>query len=306
MRTSVRLSPSDRLILLSQAAHFRARYLLGRAIRPFVSGNTSPSIAALLRRVERYDEIVANSNYDKLPPETLKHLLGVQVEQVDAKSEFRAKSFTLTDRNVGIVTTGNGIDDYALTAREIMEILDADTSIKAIVHVGARVDVVSSYLAPKYPDRTFISNDLQANLADHNRTLPQSPNWKFSPGYIIDALERGQFAPDLMVLAFTSCKMTELEFANMARLAKTARAYILLPSYLSDPSRFRMTLPKPESAKPYANCMRVMDPELPHPGFQYDYHAILEHRGFTITKSEIRRAGNPIQKGGALLIVAKR
>lgn len=307
MRTEVKLTFGEQFQLLAQAAEFRLRYLAGKLVKRFAPDAQSPSLKALIRRVERYDEIVANSNYDRLPPELLTQLQGVQVEQVDNKTAFRTKQFQLTDENINTVSSRYGTGDYALTARELMKLLDADKSLDVIVHVGARVDVVTSYVAPKYPDRTFISNDLQLNLAEHNRLLPASPNWKIVPGYIIDRLERKEISPKLMVLAFTSCKMTEREFENMVQLAPSVKTYLLIPSYLADPSSFRLTLARPENlSRSYANCMRVMDPDLPHPGFQHNYHAILQRHGFRIVRSEIQRADNTIKLGGALVMVATR
>ncbi len=307
MRTEVKLTFGEQFQLLAQATEFRLRYLAGKLVKFFVPNTQSPSLKALIRRVERYDEIVANSNYDRLPPELLAQLQEVQVEQVDNKTAFRTKQFQLTDENINTVSSRYGTGDYALTARELMKLLDADKSLDVIAHVGARVDVVTSYVAPKYPDRTFISNDLQLNLAEHNRLLPASPNWKIVPGYIIDRLERKEIAPKLMVLAFTSCKMTEREFDNMVQLAPSVKTYLLIPSYLADPSSFRLTLPKPENlSRSYANCMRVMDPDLPHPGFQHNYHAILQRHGFRIVRSEIQQADNTIKLGGALVMVAVR
>jgi hypothetical protein len=307
MKTKINLSIGHRIQLLAQATEFRARYLLGLLVKHFVPKTQSPALRALIRRVDRYNEIVESSRYERLSPELLAKLQEVQVEQVDKKSEFRARQFQLTDENINTINSGYGVGDYALTARELMKLLDEDKSLDVVVHVGARVDIVTSYVAPKYADRTFISNDLQTNLGDHNRLLPPSPNWKIVAGYIIDVLERKEIAPKLMVLAFTSCKMTEREFENMVRLATSVRSYLLIPSYLADPSRFRLTLAKPEDlSHSYANCMRVMDPDLPHPGFQHNYHAILERHGFRITKSEIRAADNTIKLGGALVITAAR
>ena len=307
MKTEINLSVGDRIQLLAQATEFRTRYLLGMLAKRFVPKTQSPMLKALIRRVDRYDEIVANSHYERLSPELLAKFQEVQVEQVDKKSEFRALHFRLTDENINTENSRYGTGDYALTARELMRLLNEYKSLDIVAHVGARVDVVTSYVAPKYPDRTFISIDLQRNLADHNRLLPPSPNWKIMPGYIIDLLERGEIAPKLMVLAFTSCKMTEREFENMVRLAPSVKSYLLIPSYLADPSRFRLTLAKPENlSQSYANCMRVMDPDLPHPGFQHNYHSILERNGFRIMKSEIRSADNTIKLGGALVIAATR
>lgn len=307
MRTQIDLPLSDRLSLLSQAGLFRARYLVGKLAMCIAPNTRSPRLQADIRRAQRYDEIMRTSDYDKLPPEILNHLLEVQVDQVDSKAKWRAETFGLTDENISTEQSKYGTGDYALTAREAMALLNEDASLDVVVHVGARVDVVSSYLAPKYPDRTFISVDLQQNLAEHNKYLPSSPNWKVQPGYIIDLLERKVVAPKLMVLAFTSCKMTEREFENMIRLAPTVKTYLLIPSFLADPSRFSLTLPKPEDlSHSYANCMRVMDPDLPNHGYGHNYHAILERNGFQVTKSLIRRADNTIKLGGALVIVAKR
>ncbi|HKY07846.1 MAG TPA: hypothetical protein VJQ55_06380 [Candidatus Binatia bacterium] len=307
MRTEVKLTAGEQFQLLAQAAEFRARYLAGKLVKRFAPNTQSPSLKALIRRVERYDEIVANSNYDRLPPALLAKLQDVQVEQVDGKTEFRTQQFQLTDENIGTTSSRYGTGDYALTARELMKLLDAEKSLDVVVHVGARVDVVSSYVASKYPDRTFISNDLQLNLAEHNRLLPPSPNWKIVPGYIIDVLERKEISPKLMVIPFTSCKMTENEFTNMVALATSVKTMLIVPVYMPDPQRFSLLLQKPEKIESsYCTCMRQMHPELPHPDFQHPYHAILERFGYRVIKSEIVKADNRIALGSALVIVATR
>ena len=86
-----------------------------------------------------------------------------------------------------------------------------------VAHIGARVDVVSCYLAPRHPESEFVSIDLQTNLKEHNATLEQAPNWRFLSGYALDLL--AEVRPTTLMAMFTSCKMSPREFEALLKLS---------------------------------------------------------------------------------------
>ncbi len=156
--------------------------------------------------------------------------------------------------------------------------------IRSMANVGARVDIVCSYLAQIFPDVQFISIDLPTNLATISSALPQRPNWSFASGYALDLFELQVVTADLVLFSNT-CEIIrnkELHqyFAALSKFAK----YIVLneqwwPVY--KPTRFFRVL-KPED----------IDPDRSLPGgkmstYQHNYPEILQRNGFEVISSQI-------------------
>lgn len=279
MKATNRLSIPDRLFLRWQAANFYWRYRIGK----FITG--------CIERARRYDEDKAKLTYEKLPAAVLTEIRGLQVEQVDGRSKFLADTYKLKS-----IDQKNS--DYADASREIVKILKTDPSLKSIAHIGARVDIVSSFLAPDFQNVTFTSIDVQDNLAEHNKDLPASPNWKVQPGYIVEMLERGEVMPDLVLAIFTLCKMTPKEFNRFVGLCKAAKHIILLETW-------KPPLMKGDT-KSYLSYGQLGDATLPGFLFVHDYAGILSKHGFRIVKNEIGRQPFPIRHGGRQFVVASR
>lgn len=274
-----RLSLRDRLYLRWQALNFYFRYRIGKFI------------AGCIERARRYDEDKARLTYERLPAGVLAEIKSLQVEQVDGRSKFLTETFK-------IKSLDQENSDYAAAAREIVAILKARPEIKSIVHVGARVDVVSAFLAPMFPNVTFTSVDVQDNLEKHNCDLPKSPNWKRKPGYIVDLLERGEVVPDLILTIFTVCKMTPKEFSRFVSLCKGTEAFVILETW-------KPPLMPGDTAN-YLSYGQLGDATLPGFLFVHDYGNILNRNGFAIQKNEITRQPFPIRHGGRQFVVGVR
>ncbi len=157
------------------------------------------------------------------------------------------------------------------------------------------MDVAFSYLARKFPDRKFISVDLQPNLAEHNTALPQSPNWSFVTGYALDLLERGEIRPDVIFMTSTSVLFNSIELDAYFNAMRDigVRAIVLNEPWAPMPRIIR-----PEN----------LDPDNPicggvHGWYHHNYPAKLARAGFTVLRSRIIM-GDHSEGIGALQIVA--
>jgi hypothetical protein len=303
MKTDVTLTSAERGSLLREAREFRLRYLLGRLLLPLRSVLTGEWFRLLFRRVDRFDSILAQSDYERLPPALLKELLEVQRDQVDHKAEHRATRYLIDDQTINAADS-----DYAFAAREAVKLLNEHSSLRSIANIGARVDVITNYLSAKYPDRAFASIDLQQNLAEHNRFFEMRPNWEFRPGYIIDMLEKGYQVPDLVIMQFTSCKFTGREFERFLALSKNLKAILLLATYKPNPnSILKFSIERPDQlSESYVASPTLLDPDIPSYIFVHNYPKILSAYGFKVDNSAIRRAANPVLRGAANFVTATR
>jgi len=86
-----------------------------------------------------------------------------------------------------------------------------ESEIKSVVNIGASVDLVSAYLASKYPSITFTSVEFQTNLKERNSFLPQSKNWNFVSGYALDLLRKGKIQADVYLTTSTSVRFNNKE-----------------------------------------------------------------------------------------------
>jgi len=85
------------------------------------------------------------------------------------------------------------------------------SEIKSVVNIGASVDLVSSYLASKYPKITFTSVEFMTKLKETNSFLPQSKNWNFKSGYALDLLRNGDLQADVYLTTSTSVRFNNKE-----------------------------------------------------------------------------------------------
>lgn len=303
MKTAVNLTLGERCSLLFEAMEFRLRYILGRLLLPFQKQLSGEWFQLLFQRVKRFDSILARSEYDRLPPDLLNELLKVQKDQVDQSAEHRATRYLVDDQT--IQSTNN---DYAFAAREAVKLLDRFPSLRSVANIGARVDVITNYLSAKYPDRSFTSIDLQHNLAEHNRFFEKRPNWQFKSGYIIDMLEQGYPAPDLVIMTFTSCKFAGREFERFIQLSKNLKAVLLLATYKPNPdSILKLGLERPDRlTESYVTSPTLLDPDIPSYVFVHNYTKMLSDRGFRIENSMIRKSPSPIRQGASIFVTGFR
>lgn len=293
----------ERLALLLEAMEFRLRYRLGRLLLPFEAWLRGKRFRLLFNRVRRFDTILGQSDYDRLPEHLLAQLLDIQKDQVDKSALHRATRYLVDDQTIH--STDN---DYAFAAREAVKLLDRYPSLRSIANIGARVDVISNYLSAKYPDRSFESIDLQSNLAEHNRFFEKRANWRFKSGYIIEMLEKGDSAPDLVIMTFTSCKFTGREFERFIHLAKNLKAVLILATYKPNPnSILKLSLERPdELAESYVTSPNLLDPEIPSYVFVHNYARAMLAEGFQIHDSMIRKSPSPILQGASIFVTACR
>jgi len=102
-----------------------------------------------------------------------------------ADDEIRARSKELlTDELVNNPMAGG--TSRAMVTKLVFDFLKAHPEeIRSVANIGASVDSQCAYLAPRFPDIEFTSVDFSPDLDKVNAYLPQSPNWKFKPGYAL-------------------------------------------------------------------------------------------------------------------------
>lgn len=178
---------------------------------------------------------------------------------------------------------------------------DPKNGIKTMGNVGARVDIISSYLAQRNPSVSFVSVDFQSNLVELNSLLPQSDNWSFMSGYALDLFEQGKLQGDLVLFSSTSVLFTNKELRlYFNALSKSTKYSILNEGWwpaAKSPTFFRVI--KPEEIDPH-NSLIILGP---YDNYLHNYPAILSEYGFEIVSSEIGEVPNRFY--WCLQIVAK-
>jgi hypothetical protein len=218
---------------------------------------------------------------ERLSPEEVANLTAFQVSTVGGTLERRSR-LALDDAVLAHPATAQDYQRAALWCRELLA--ERRGEIRSMINVGARVDIVSSYLAPLFQEVEFISLDFQPNLAEHNAMLPQSPNWRFISGYALDLFESRQVTADLVLFASTACLFTGPELRH----------------YLAALSRFAKYLVFEEAWSPPAKDLRLykvirpedVDPNQPYLGGKYNiYHhnylELLKEAGFGVLYSRL-------------------
>ena len=290
MKTTTLLTLQQRAKLIWQANRFYFRYRIGQ----FVANS--------VRFFESYQRIMRQSDYDRLSPELLAEFQQVQHDQVDNTANSRARTW-----RIKADAKQDGKNHYALVARETEAILKA-TPLTPVAHVGARVDVVSEYLAKRFPELEFVSVDLQDNLEEHNQSLESASNWSFRSGYIIDMLEAGDISPKLLIMMYTACKMTPREVRKFFDLATPhINACVLLSSYKPNPlSPLKSNPDDIPDEETVLSAGHLLNPDLLQPFYCHNYRKILVERGFEILRSEIIQPMTEIGDGTGHLIVGRR
>jgi hypothetical protein len=179
-------------------------------------------------------------------------------------------------------------DHYHQAALSCLSLLQNKAlDIRSMANVGARMDVVCSYLAPRFPDVQFTSVDFPSNLAEMNRDLRQSPNWSCVSGYGLDLFERQDVTADLVLFSFTCELMRNQEVHEyLAALATFAKYVVLVEQWWP--------------IRQLSSLLRVVRPEEIDPdrshtagragAYLHNYPAMLERSGFEVLSSEIVEA----------------
>jgi hypothetical protein len=223
------------------------------------------------------------SRKGRLDESEIEKVTGFQMDKVDKDFLQRATLEMEVPPNGDI----SKVPTYAKASHLCSKVLnDPSSQVKSVVNIGARVDVVCSYLASRHPGITFTSVDFQPDLAIHNSGLPQSPNWQFVSGYALNLLEAGLLAgkKDMALFSSTSVLFRNQELRDyILALAKNGTKYVVLNERwwpLRKGNPFHVPLPEeinPHKSYQAGECGNYL----------HNYPAILEEYGFTPVSSEI-------------------
>lgn len=168
----------------------------------------------------------------------------------------------------------------------VAQILKDHPDILCVANIGARVDVATAHLAPQFPGISFTSVDLQEGLAQHNSELPQSPNWSFVSGYMVDLFKSGQFKADLIFSTSTAVLFNSVEVDKYFEAAKEAGIRYIALNEGWWPQRLRV--PTPES-------LGLDDPVCggTEADYMHNFPGKLERAGFEVISAEVSKAYMP-------------
>jgi len=201
-----------------------------------------------------------------------------------ADDEIRARSKELlTDELVNNPMAGG--TSRAMVTKLVFDFLKAHPEeIRSVANIGASVDSQCAYLAPRFPDIEFTSVDFSPDLDKVNAYLPQSPNWKFKPGYALDMLQNGELEADLFFMTSTSVCFSPPELdAYIAAFARQGR-YVIFnePWWPAITSLNLFKIPRPEEIPAGQAILGLV-----YFNFQSNYLAMLERHGFNVLSSRI-------------------
>lgn len=241
-------------------------------------------LAVKYKAVPFYEIYVAKfaaQQRERLSSGEVAKLTAFQVQTV-GDSYQRRSCLALDDAVLAHPETAQDYQRAALWCRELLT--ERRGEIKSMINVGARVDIVSSYLAPLFPEVEFISLDFQPNLVEHNAMLPQSPNWRFVSGYALDLFESRQTTADLVLFASTACLFTGPELRHYLAALSGFAKYLVFEEAWSPPAKdLRLyKVVRPED----------VDPRQPYLGGKYNiyhhnYFELLKEAGFGVLFSRL-------------------
>lgn len=268
-----------------------------------LTGRLYTNISQALSKAGRdYINFSENSNRKYAGPlneDQLSAITDYQVEKVNTEDAKRRSQVVFTDSMLA-----RPLEELSMQLKGTRLLYEAlkrfEADVKTVANIGARVDATSSYLAAKFPSIRFISVDLQNDLEDANRFLPQSDNWVFESGYALDLLKNGTINPDAVYMTSTSVlfNATELD-AYLDEMAKGVKLIVLNEPWW----------PKIKSLNIFAVCKPESVPiDTPycagkHASFHHNYIDKLEQRGYQIASSTMV-AG--YKQSCALQIVARK
>lgn len=262
-------------------------------------GRIARFITRSMEFYDLYESFVSVQNRKRLSQADIESMVSSEQETIDSRYVNAAMSQALGNGNAP-----NPQSRHQQVADVCIELINQHKYlIKNVVNVGARVDFVSPYLAPKFPDINFTSVDFQKNLDQSNSFLPQSENWSFKSSYALDVFESQELKPDLVIFISTSVLFTNKELkAYFAALSKFAKFIVLNePFWHPFESLNYFKVFKPEDIDP-DNSLRGGSLS----NYLHNYPAILSANGFEIISSELYdRFEREKLKGFRLQIVAK-
>jgi hypothetical protein len=260
-------------------------------------GRLAASLLDGLDFFRSYQHKASVRDRERLTPADMAQIVAYQSQEVGdswgRRSSFQFDESLLSHRDQALPYQKAGLVCHDLLTAH-------PDQISSMANVGARVDIVSSFLAPRFPEVQFCSVDLQPELAKHNSLLPPSPNWSFLSGYALELFESGQLAADLVVFSSTACLFGHRELAAYCKaMAKRTKFVVINEPW--------------EHAHKQINPLRLllpeeMDPEAPLMAGSYNYYLHnyphhLQQAGFEVLESQISAPRGA--KGFFLTLVAR-
>ena len=245
---------------------------------------------------------VSRRNAGPLTPQQVKAMFAEQSVQID-RAEARS-AFQLTDENL----QDTDISKQAQTqcAKLFLDFARDRPGLNKVVNVGARTDVVSAYLAQKFPEREFVSVDMHPDLAGQNRFLPQSSNWSYFQGYAIDLMRDGRLSGDVVIMTSVAVLMNNAEFDEFLKLAHQRFSAVLINEVFYGPDDYLRLMRYRITKRPYRPEDVPIDRPWcagPHSNYMHNYPKKLERRGFSVN---ISRFSQCYQSGFLYQVAAEK
>jgi hypothetical protein len=220
---------------------------------------------------------IANKQAGALTDEQVSEIASHQTAKVGKTALARSK-IAITDE-----TIKKPVANQQKGAALLLRVLQEHRDIKSVANIGARVDVVSSYLAGRFPSVTFTSVDFQPDLRSHNCHLPKHPNWNFKSGYALRLIEKGEIRPDTVFMTSTSVLFNNRELDAYFKVFHDAGVrYVILnePWWQNVKTIGRIVMPE---------NVPVDDPYCAgaHGNYHHNYPAKLARAGYEVLSSEL-------------------
>jgi hypothetical protein len=241
-----------------------------------------------------YRERQRSMEEPEIHPENLRLITGSRIKtDADIADILSRSKDVLTDEVLKTPPTPT-----AMCAVLVREVLEAHPEVKTVTNIGAFLDNICAYLAPKFPEVEFTSLDGYEDMARINSFLRQAPNWKFASGYALHMLERGDLKADLFFMTSTSVNFTHRELDRyIAAFARVAKVLVFSEPWWPIVTSLDLRIPRPEDIPPGKPGLG-----LTYFNYQHNYPHYLAKHGFRIWMSRVV----PISTSARLQIVATR
>jgi hypothetical protein len=244
-------------------------------LKPFVR-----YIENAMRYHQAYTDFWSLSGRERLSPSEIEAMQHRQSLLNTDKYRQKKQASVLSDQALASPETAKMYQTIGILCNQVLE----REPLKSVVNVGARVDIVSSFLAGKHPNVQFISVDFQENLSELNNHLDQHPNWTFHPGYPLELLESQQVTADVVLFSSTSVLFSNPELhLYCAAISKFAKYVVFNEPWWPAPqirSGFRVI--RPEEIDLYNSINAGV-----HGNFLHNYPGILNLHNFEVEFLEI-------------------
>jgi len=271
-KTKISVSFTDKM--LTYVYHLKFQSRLGDAKKGKYSGDIKKSL-------EFYKIHEKEKQGGPLSKERIKELTDFQIQQtIDAKQ--RAQSAIKEEDKKKSLKKQHMQHKGAFFLELVLNKFGSE--INSVVNIGSRVDIVSAYLASKFPKIIFTSVDFQPNLEENNKYFSNSGNWKFMSGYALDLLKQGKLTGDLFFTTSTSVRFNNKELDEyLDEFAKKSKFVVLNEGWwFSNDTKNPFNITRPEE-------IPIDDPFCAgkYGDYHHNYIKKLVDRSFEILSSEI-------------------